>query len=133
MSLIYIYIHIITNNIHIYLRSWEWGGVKDGNCYNETSLIKDPNYWGSYSKKNIMKVIREELSACKVPISVLNITQLSEYRKDAHLSIYYQKLDHQLKPKELANPKSFADCYHWCVPGVPDVWNELLYTKLFFP
>ncbi|KAJ0983869.1 hypothetical protein J5N97_002225 [Dioscorea zingiberensis] len=112
--------------------SWEWGGEKDGNCYNETRLIEDQNYWGSYSRRNIMEVIKEELSASKVPISVLNITQLSEYRKDAHVSIY-QKHDHPLKPEELAHPQSYADCFHWCVPGVPDVWNELLYTKLFFP
>ncbi|CAN6921912.1 unnamed protein product, partial [Brassica oleracea var. botrytis] len=21
------------------------------------------------------------------------------------------------------------DCSHWCLPGVPDTWNEILYTK----
>ncbi|KAL2898366.1 Protein trichome birefringence-like 2 [Bienertia sinuspersici] len=22
------------------------------------------------------------------------------------------------------------DCNHWCIAGVPDTWNQLLYTTL---
>jgi hypothetical protein len=22
------------------------------------------------------------------------------------------------------------DCSHWCLPGIPDSWNELLYSTL---
>lgn len=108
-----------------------WGGEKDGNCYKETTPIKDANYWGSSSKK-IMKVIKQVFKKSKVGISVLNITQLSEYRKDAHTSIH-KKQWNPLTAEQIANPKSYADCTHWCLPGLQDTWNELLYTELFFP
>lgn len=57
-------------------------------------------------------------------ISVLNITAMSSRRKDGHLSLYY------LGPT--AGPASIhrQDCSHWCLPGVPDSWNELLFALL---
>ncbi|KAF9591923.1 hypothetical protein IFM89_010281 [Coptis chinensis] len=112
-------------------KSIEWGGEPNGNCFNETKPIEDPTYWGTGSRKGIMQVIREEFDKSKVPISFLNITQLSEYRKDAHTAIYKKQWS-PLTPQQLANPTSYADCVHWCLPGLQDTWNELLYTKLFY-
>ncbi|PIA59566.1 hypothetical protein AQUCO_00400448v1 [Aquilegia coerulea] len=112
-------------------KSIEWGGEPNGNCYNQTTPIEDPTYWGIGSRRSIMQVIREEFSKSKVPITFLNITQLSEYRKDAHTSIY-KKQWNPLTPQQLANPTSYADCVHWCLPGLQDTWNELLYSKLFY-
>lgn len=53
------------------------------------------------------------------PNNVLDVTDMSWRRKDGHSSIYY------LNPSA-----SFykQDCSHWCLPGVPDSWNELLYA-----
>nr|XP_010921023.1 protein trichome birefringence-like 33 [Elaeis guineensis] len=113
-------------------RSIEWRGERDGTCYNQTTPIDDPSYWGSGASKSMMKVMEQVLSNATVPITILNITQLSAYRKDAHTSIYKQ-LPYQLTHTQLKNPKSYADCVHWCLPGLQDTWNELLYTKLFFP
>ncbi|XP_010264537.1 PREDICTED: protein trichome birefringence-like 33 isoform X2 [Nelumbo nucifera] len=113
-------------------KSKEWGGDAEGNCYNETTPINDPTYWGSGSRKSIMQVIGEVFDKSKVPITFLNITQLSEYRKDAHTSIYKKQWS-PLTPEQLANPVSYADCVHWCMPGLQDTWNELLYNKLFYP
>ncbi|XBH73942.1 hypothetical protein VPH35_100979 [Triticum aestivum] len=28
------------------------------------------------------------------------------------------------------DPSSYADCIHWCLPGVNDVWNQLLYAHI---
>lgn len=110
----------------------DWGGDPEGNCYNETELIETPNYWGSDTRKSIMQVLGEELGRPKVPITFLNITQLSSYRKDAHTSIYKKQWG-RLTPEQLANPRSYADCTHWCLPGLQDTWNELLFAKLFYP
>ena len=30
-------------------------------------------------------------------------------------------------------PRTYADCVHRCLPGLQDTWNELLYSKLFYP
>ncbi|KAK8546101.1 hypothetical protein V6N12_026904 [Hibiscus sabdariffa] len=110
----------------------DWGGEAGENCYNQTSMIEDPKYWGSDSRKSIMKVIGEVLEKPKFPITFLNITQLSSYRKDAHTSIY-KKQWNPLTPEQLADPVSYADCVHWCLPGLQDTWNELLFAKLFYP
>ncbi|GLT31518.1 hypothetical protein SLA2020_062500 [Shorea laevis] len=116
----------------IHVTSIEWGSKAGGNCYNETTLIEDPTYWGSDCKKSLMRVIEEVFSESKFPITFLNITQLSSYRKDAHASIY-KKQWYPLTKEQLANPVSYADCIHWCLPGVQDTWNELLFAKLFYP
>ncbi|KAL1823896.1 hypothetical protein ACET3Z_010674 [Daucus carota] len=113
-------------------KSIDWGGDPNGNCYNETTMIEDPQYWGSDTRKSIMQVIDKVLSRTKVSITFLNITQLSSYRKDAHTSIY-KKQWNPLTPEQLANPVSYADCVHWCLPGLQDTWNELLFHKLFYP
>lgn len=53
---------------------------------------------------------------------VLNITHMSAQRKDGHSSLYY------LSPHEGPASTKRQDCSHWCLPGVPDTWNELLYA-----
>ncbi|TXG50046.1 hypothetical protein EZV62_025921 [Acer yangbiense] len=122
-----------TNMLKYYFdRRIDWGGEPGQNCYNETTLIEDTNYWGSDCRRSIMEVIGEVFGGSKVPITFLNITQLSNYRKDAHTSIY-KKQWNPLTPEQEANPVSYADCVHWCMPGLQDTWNELLFTKLFYP
>uniref|UniRef100_A0A5B6Z6I6 Putative Trichome birefringence-like 33 isoform 1 n=1 Tax=Davidia involucrata TaxID=16924 RepID=A0A5B6Z6I6_DAVIN len=113
-------------------KSIDWGGDREGNCYNETRMVEDPTYWGSDSRRSIMQVIGQEFSKSKFPITFLNITQLSGYRKDAHTSIYKKQWS-PLTPQQLANPASYADCVHWCLPGLQDTWNDLLFAKLFYP
>ncbi|KAJ9171945.1 hypothetical protein P3X46_015241 [Hevea brasiliensis] len=53
---------------------------------------------------------------------LLNVTNMSERRKDGHASVYY--LEPGIGPAALHR----QDCSHWCLPGVPDSWNELLYA-----
>ncbi|KAK2999372.1 hypothetical protein RJ639_024367, partial [Escallonia herrerae] len=108
-------------------REWEPGN--EGNCYNEKTPIEDEGYWGSGSDLPTMRMVDKVLSRLGSKVSVLNITQLSEYRKDGHPSIY-RKFWETLSPEMLAKPTSYSDCTHWCLPGVPDVWNELLFHFL---
>ncbi|KAG6504581.1 protein trichome birefringence-like 33 isoform X2 [Zingiber officinale] len=111
--------------------SKEWGGDPAGNCYNETAPIGEAGYWGSGTSKSMMRVAGDVLRRSRVPVTLLNITQLSEYRKDAHTQIYKKQWG-PLSRAQLADPQSYADCIHWCLPGLPDTWNELLYAKIFF-
>lgn len=62
-------------------------------------------------------IVNKVLSRIKKPVYLLDITTLSQYRKDAHPTYYS---DHH-----------GLDCSHWCLPGLPDTWNELLYAALF--
>lgn len=110
-------------------RSREWKPESEGNCYSETSPIDLEGYWGSGSDLPTMHMVEKVLSKLSSEVSVLNITQLSEYRKDGHPSIY-RKFWEALKPEQLSNPASYSDCIHWCLPGLPDVWNEFLFHFL---
>ncbi|XP_059668070.1 protein trichome birefringence-like 35 isoform X1 [Cornus florida] len=112
---------------HLWSREWEPGS--ESNCYDEKTPINDESYWGSGSDLPTMRMVEKVLSRLKSKVSVLNITQLSEYRKDGHPSIY-RKFWETLSPEKLSNPTSYSDCIHWCLPGVPDVWNELLFQFL---
>ncbi|XP_030550594.2 protein trichome birefringence-like 34 [Rhodamnia argentea] len=111
----------------------EWGGIPGQSCYGETEPITREGYRGTGSVLAMMRVVErviKKLETRGVTVHVLNITQLSEYRKDAHPAIN-RKYWHPLTKEQLANPVSYADCFHWCLPGLPDVWNELLYTYIF--
>ncbi|KAM0948096.1 putative PMR5 domain, PC-Esterase [Dioscorea sansibarensis] len=112
-----------------HLWSREWNPGSEGNCYQETTPINIEGYWGSGSDLDTMRMVDNILTSLGSKVTVLNITQLSEYRKDGHPSIY-RKFWETISPEQLSNPMSYSDCIHWCLPGVPDVWNELLFNLL---
>ncbi|KAL3027295.1 hypothetical protein AAZX31_03G043800 [Glycine max] len=112
---------------HLWSREWKPGS--EGNCYGEKDPIDNEGYWGSGSDLPTMSTVEKILSNLSSKVSVINITQLSEYRKDGHPSIF-RKFWEPLRPEQLSNPPSYSDCIHWCLPGVPDVWNELLFHFL---
>ncbi|CAM8970759.1 unnamed protein product [Rhodiola kirilowii] len=109
--------------------SREWAPESEGNCYNEKTPIEVEGHWGGGSDISTMRMLDRVLGQLSSKVSVLNITQLSEYRKDGHPSIY-RKFWEALSPEQLSNPSTYSDCIHWCLPGVPDVWNELLFHML---
>lgn len=110
-------------------RSWEWRNGSNGNCFNESYPIQRP-FWGAGSSLDVMRAVAEALQGLKVKVTMLNITQLSEFRKDAHTSVYTERRGKLITGELRLNPEMYADCIHWCLPGVPDTWNEILYTYL---
>ncbi|PSS13790.1 Protein trichome birefringence like [Actinidia chinensis var. chinensis] len=96
-----------------------------GQCDHETEPIKNKTYLSPYPPK--MEVLEKVLKGMKTRVSYLNITRLTDYRKDGHPSIYRKQ---KLTEEEMRSPMRFQDCSHWCLPGVPDAWNELLYAEL---
>ncbi|CAA0816036.1 Protein trichome birefringence-like 31 [Striga hermonthica] len=113
-----------------HLWSWEWKPGMGGTCFNETYPIEQESYWGTGSSLNIMGTVKDILGHLKAKVTVLNITQLSEYRKDGHTSVYGERKGKLLTKEQRSDPNNFADCIHWCLPGVPDTWNEILYALL---
>ncbi|KAG4204279.1 hypothetical protein ERO13_A04G038700v2 [Gossypium hirsutum] len=112
-----------------HLWSWEWKPGSRGNCFNESYPIQG-SYWGTGSNLAIMEILHEVLQDLKINVTFLNITQLSEYRKDAHTTVFGERRGKLLTKEQRADPLNFADCIHWCLPGVPDTWNEILYAYL---
>ncbi|XP_074367486.1 protein trichome birefringence-like 31 [Apium graveolens] len=114
-----------------HLWSWEWEAGTDGNCFSETQPIQKPIiYWGTGSNLDIMRRIKKVIGKLKIKVRLLNITQLSKYRKDGHTSVYGERKGKLLTKEERADPKTYADCIHWCLPGVPDTWNQILYAHI---
>lgn len=74
-----------------------------------------------------MKIVEEVIQEMKVPVILLNVTRLTNFRKDGHPSVYGKALT---EGKKISTRRQ--DCSHWCVPGVPDTWNELIYATLFY-
>ncbi|KAM3301967.1 protein trichome birefringence-like 42 [Capsicum chacoense] len=98
-------------------------------CYTRTQPITDISHVTHFSEP-LMEIVVRTLSKMRVPVRYLNITKLSEHRIDAHPSVYGKKKGQELMKRKLKPPESFADCSHWCLPGLPDTWNRLLYASL---
>ncbi|CAN1806666.1 Protein trichome birefringence-like 4 [Linum perenne] len=85
-----------------------------GPIANETAVGANP--W-------MTKVVESVISEMKTPVFYLNITKMTSYRRDGHPSVYHDR-------RGGSGGRRFQDCSHWCLPGVPDSWNQLLYAAL---
>ncbi|XWS67294.1 hypothetical protein CRYUN_Cryun05aG0275100 [Craigia yunnanensis] len=113
-------------------RADKWGGIRGENCYSETEPVIKEGYVGDGASPRMMRVVESvlgELKTRRLNVQMINITQLSDYRKDGHPSIYRKHWE-TITEKQLSNPKNYSDCIHWCLPGLPDEWNELLYSYI---
>jgi hypothetical protein len=113
------------------IRSLDWNNPDGIKCSKETAPILNmttPLNVGTDSR--LLVVEANVTQSMNVPVYLLNITTLSEYRKDAHTSIYTTRQGQLLTEEQQADPKIYADCIHWCLPGLPDTWNEFLYTHI---
>ncbi|RZC59043.1 hypothetical protein C5167_006349 [Papaver somniferum] len=102
---------------------WNTGGK----CNLETMPINSNKTYVVDTSAPKMKILENTLRKMKTPVIYLNISKLSYYRADGHPSLY-QKYFKTTQERMAATP--FQDCIHWCLPGVPDTWNELLYASL---
>ncbi|XP_057497714.1 protein trichome birefringence-like 3 isoform X1 [Actinidia eriantha] len=113
-------------------RSADWNHEEGIKCYNETKpVMLKKGQWGSASaNKGMMSVVANVVAKMKVPVTFINITQLSVHRVDAHASIYNELGGKLLTEDQKADPLHYADCIHWCLPGVPDTWNQIFLAYL---
>ncbi|XP_022717356.1 protein trichome birefringence-like 41 [Durio zibethinus] len=92
----------------------EWNETKSTTCRGQTTPATDSTYEGG--SPPAVAVVKEVLKNMSTPVILLDVTRLSQLRRDGHPSIYTG-----LKGN---------DCSHWCLAGVPDTWNQLLYAIL---
>ncbi|XLS97327.1 hypothetical protein HN51_040062 [Arachis hypogaea] len=108
----------------VHFRSGDWRS--GGSCHLETlpelnmSLVPNDN-WSQFKIGNSLLSSYKNITEL-VKLKILNITEMTAQRKDGHSSIYY------LGPNGGTAALHRQDCSHWCLPGVPDTWNELLYA-----
>ncbi|PWA85820.1 PMR5 N-terminal domain, PC-Esterase [Artemisia annua] len=111
----------------VHFRNGDW--KSGGSCHLETlpDLSSSPVSSGGMFYPNIFSSVLSKHgnnSSTQPPkLDLLDVTYMTSKRKDGHASIYY------LGPKNGGPaPLRRQDCSHWCLPGVPDTWNELLYA-----
>lgn len=92
----------------------EWNEPGVTNCSKETNPIEGSKYPGGMHP--VTKIVTGVLDTMQSPAYLLDVTTLSQLRKDGHPSSH--------------NGFMAMDCTHWCIPGVPDTWSQLLYATL---
>ena len=94
----------------IWISGSEWNEPGVTNCGKETVPVNGSTYPAGLPKA--LYVVEDVLKNITKHVHLLNITTLSQLRKDAHPSSY--------------NKFKGMDCTHWCVAGLTDTWNQLL-------
>lgn len=115
----------------LHIKSEAWNNPNGIKCAKETTPILNMSTPLDVGTDRRLYVIANNVThSMNVPVNFLNITSLSELRKDAHTSVYTIRQGKMLTPEQQAEPAVYADCIHWCLPGLPDTWNEFLYTRI---
>ncbi|KAE8722045.1 Protein ESKIMO 1 [Hibiscus syriacus] len=115
----------------LHINSTDWnnpGGIKC--ALEKTPVLNQSMFLYVGTDRRLFVVASDIIENMKVPVHLINITKLSEYRKDAHTSVHTIRQGKMLTPEQQADPATYADCIHWCLPGLPDTWNEFIYTRI---
>ncbi|XP_008237680.1 PREDICTED: protein trichome berefringence-like 7 [Prunus mume] len=108
---------INTNRTSVFFRSFEtshWSGRNHNSCKVTQHPLSSSKGRDQSSISNIIiKIVRK----MTFPVTVLHVTPMVAFRSDGHVGTWSD------------NP-SVPDCSHWCLPGVPDMWNEILLSYL---
>ncbi|XP_062190882.1 protein trichome birefringence-like 8 isoform X2 [Phragmites australis] len=99
--------------------TWDTGG----SCAEQRGPLTTNDHSGEdHSWINAMIVkTTEDIKRHGRKARFLNITHMTVLRPDGHPS----------RHREPGTPPDAPeDCSHWCLPGVPDMWNEVLYAHL---
>ncbi|XP_051141753.1 protein trichome birefringence-like 10 isoform X2 [Andrographis paniculata] len=112
---------IFRTHAPVHFRGGDWRN--GGSCHGETIPSSSTAPASSQSNLEYKTAVDGLTELIKTGhVEFLNITSMTSRRKDGHSSLYY------LEPGLGPAPLHRQDCSHWCLPGVPDAWNELLYT-----
>lgn len=96
----------------LHLNYWTPNGEKRENCLGEREPIKGSTFLGMPYPGEV--ILERVLTTIKKPVTFMNITLMTQLRPDAHPEFY----------------DNTVDCSHYCVRGIPDVWNQLMYASL---
>ncbi|XP_020582866.1 protein trichome birefringence-like 14 [Phalaenopsis equestris] len=95
---------------HFLNGDWNSGG----SCNNTKPLLRGSEV---LQEGSMDAVVESAVKGSKVKL--LDITALSGLRDEGHIA-----------RDSLTAAKGVQDCLHWCLPGVPDTWNEILCAQL---
>ncbi|KAI3814442.1 hypothetical protein L1987_14082 [Smallanthus sonchifolius] len=93
---------------HFFNGEWNTGGTCDSTTPGSLEVVQD---------ESIDPIAAGAVKGTDVKL--LDITGLSLVREEGHISRY-----------SIRAAPGMQDCLHWCLPGVPDTWNELLFAQI---
>ena len=102
---------------------WNTGG----NCNNTVPLSRGSEITGDDG--SIDATVESAVNGTR--IKILDITALSELRDEAHISGSKLKPRKPKKASNVTSTPTINDCLHWCLPGIPDTWNELFIAQIW--
>ncbi|PQQ21858.1 protein trichome berefringence-like 7 [Prunus yedoensis var. nudiflora] len=108
---------INTTRTSVFFRSFEtshWSGRNRNSCKVTQHPLSSSK---GRDQSSISNIIIKIVGKMTVPVTVLHVTPMVAFRSDGHVGTWSD------------NP-SVPDCSHWCLPGVPDMWNEILLSYL---
>jgi hypothetical protein len=102
---------------------------KGGHCHEEVKPLTDAEVKKMqetpWTNKYIEDAINKNIKTKRSAVEFMDITTSTNYRSDGHSGLYANDIK-TMGP----TPLSRQDCSHFCLPGVPDTWNEFLYATL---
>lgn len=90
-------------------------------CYNEKQPLP---FLSHQNVPEPMVVLQGVLKRMRFPVYLQDITTMTALRRDGHPSVYRKEISQDERTGHS------SDCSHWCLPGVPDIWNEMLSALL---
>ncbi|KAL0926310.1 hypothetical protein M5K25_002526 [Dendrobium thyrsiflorum] len=116
----------------LHIKSEDWGNPKGIKCALETLPVLN---WPQRpldvgTDWRLFYAAVRVITSMQKAVSFVNITALSELRKDGHTSVHTIRQGKLLTAEQQADPINYADCIHWCLPGLPDTWNQFLYAYI---
>ncbi|KAI3789961.1 hypothetical protein L2E82_02769 [Cichorium intybus] len=93
---------------HFFNGEWNTGGTCDSTTPGALEVVHDES--------------SDPVAAAAVKgteVKLLDITGLSLVREEGHISRF-----------SIRAAPGAQDCLHWCLPGVPDTWNEVLFAQI---
>ncbi|KAK4441508.1 protein trichome birefringence-like 1 [Sesamum alatum] len=119
---------------HVFFRGYSFshfskGEWNTGGRCDSKEPIQDPKDLLNIEELSppIPQMLDKTMERVKIPVFYQNVTKMTNYRHDAHPSLYRKP---NMTDDEIRQFQTQQDCSHWCLPGVPDTWNELMFAQL---
>lgn len=106
-----------TNRTRIFFRTFEpshWSDQRRKFCNMTQEPISETK---GKDQSPFSDIISEVVKNMTAPVTILRVTLMGAFRSDAHVGKY-------------SDSSAVVDCSHWCLPGVPDMWNEIVFSYL---
>ncbi|KAK3028870.1 hypothetical protein RJ639_038555 [Escallonia herrerae] len=105
------------NRTQVFFRTFEsahWSGPTQRSCkVTKQPLSEITGIEQSPFSEIAMKLVKN----ITIPVTAMHVTPMTAFRSDAHVGTWSES-------------PSVCDCSHWCLPGVPDMWNEMLFSYI---